>query len=1266
MVGQIGGPTQAVAVQGDYAYVGVGLRLIVLDISNPANPREVGATEPFGWYVEDVAVVGNTAFVAAGGAGIYIVGISDPAHPAVIGSYDTPGYAESVVVAAEYAYVADGPAGLRVVDIGDLAHPAEVGDAYSMNYAFDVAVEGRYAFIAAAGAGLLVADISDPSRPREIGSLDTPGYAYGVAVSGSTVYVADGWGGLRVVDIADASRPREAGFADTPGWAFDIAVKDGVAYVADGWGGLRVLDVTKPAAPAEVGSHQPDGAFASSLAVSGNRIYVADREAGLRILDTSAPARPVQLAHYRPLGYAADVAAAGNYAYVAAGQYGLRVVDMSDPTRPREVGSETALGWAETIAVAGQHAYVGTFPYPNGGWDGLQVVNIADPAHPKLVSSLAIEPGVARDIVVRDGIAYIPDEWGLQLIDVSDPLTPVKLSFTDLHTGAPGQPPTVGIDVKGNMAFIAQETGGLLVVDVSDPRKPVRAATYKSPDMVKVVSLVVSGEYAYMGDHGRLQVVDISIPTQPKGLGFITVSGIIDGMALAGDSLYLAGGAPGVEAMDVSAPRTPVPTGHRYLPGATLEVAVAGNLVYAASQDGGLLILRKDWVPGMGGQKALSQTNGPRQTVAGASPAAHQPGIHRVAYDASLYGEAIRRQKQATDEGDAGTPVLVGYRGAATPTTDLQAEEALTASDGTWTVTSNADSGLGTLRWALENAGRGDTVIFDPVAFPPRSPAVIKLLSYLPPLGQGGLTIDASSAGVILDGSGAPPDASGLNIISDGNVVKGLQVLNFPGSGVFIGGNFASKDNVIGGDRTRGSGPLGEGNLISGNGGGVGISGSQATGNRVSGNYIGTDVTGTSAKGNRYNGVHINGGASHNVIGGTTSGERNVISGNEWGGIAILDKGTMDNRVLGNYIGLDASGTRTLGHLDNGVFIGNGASGNIIGGTTPAERNVISGNGREEVGLMGGANDNVIVGNYVGTDAAGSVNLGTSISAVTMELGPFNNVVQGNVISTSGGVGVMLSDWGTWGNEVIGNFIGVDVTGTRPLGGTRDGIHVNASFNRIGGTTPQERNIISGNGGNGIKVGWRSITDVVIIGNYIGTDATGTRALGNTWDGIRLTEGTHHSFIGGATEAEGNVISGNQSKGVRLQDTGVRYNFVAGNYIGVGADGTSILPNQSGVDIQGAEDNFVESNLIAYNKTGIALKPGEGNRIHHNSLIKNGANASDEGKSNRWDDGREGNDWSDYKGTDANGDGIGDTPYPVPPNGVDNHPLMEPPKIGVQ
>ncbi len=1257
VVGQIGGPSQAVAVQGSYAYVGVGLRLIVLDIANLANPREVGATEPFGWYVEDVAVVGNTAFVAAGGAGLYIVDVSNPARPVVAGSLDTPGYAEGMVVVGRYAYVADGPAGLRVVDIGNPTHLAEVGRAYNLNYAFDVAVEGGYAYIAAAGAGLLVADISDPTKPREVGALDTPGYAYGIAVSGTTAYVADGWGGLRVVDIADPSRLREIGSVDTPGWAFNVEVQARVAYVADGWGGLRVLDVTKQATPAEIGSYQPDRVFASSLVISENRLYVADREAGLRVIDALDPARPVQLGLYRPFGYAADVGAAGNYAYVAAGQYGLRVVDISDPTRPREVGSETAVGWAETIAVAGQHAYIGTLPYEGSR---LQVVNIADPAHPTLVSSLALEPGVSRDIVVRDGIAYIADEWGLQLIDVSNPLTPVRLSFTDLHTGASGQPATVGIDVKGNMAFIAQSEGGLLVVDVSDPRKPTLAATYKSPDILKVVSLVVLGKRVYMGDHGRLQIVDISSATRPKGLGFVPVSGTIDGMALAGDDLYLAGGATGLEAMEVSAPQTPVTMGNRYLPGSTLEVAVAGDLVYAASQDGGLFVLERKPSSGAGGKTASAQATGIGQTSTGASLVAHQPGIYQVAYDASLYGEALSRQGRAIGEGGSGTSVPVEYGGAATPASVLKAAVVVPlAGSGTWTVISNADSGPGTLRWALENAGSGDTVVFDPVAFPPTNPAIIKPLSYLPLLKQGGLTVDASNAGVILDGSGTPSDASGLNIVSDGNVMKGLQILNFPGPGVFIGGKFAAKGNVIGGDRTRGTGPLGEGNLISGNGGGVGMSGSGTTGNRVAGNYIGTDVNGTSAKGNRYNGVNINDGASRNVIGGTSPGERNVISGNSWGGVAILDKGTTANRVIGNYIGLDASGTRTLGQLEHGVFIGNGGSGNIVGGTTPAERNVVSGNGREEIGLMGGAHDNLIVGNYIGTDAAGLANLGKSMSAVTMELGPFNNVIRGNVISTDGGLGVMLSDWGTWGNEVVGNFIGVNAAGTASLGRTGDGIHVNASFNKIGGTTPQERNIVSGNRGNGIKVGWRSITDVVVIGNYVGTDVTGTKALGNAQDGITLTEGTHHSFIGGATAAERNVISGNQNRGISLQGTGVRYNFVTGNYIGSGADGTSIVHNQFGVDIQGAEHNFVQANLVAYNTdAGIAIKSGGGNHVYHNGVMNNGKNGYDQGKNNWWDDGARGNYWSDYRGSDGNSDGIGDTPYQIKPNGIDNYPLM--------
>ena len=168
MVGQVGGPTNAIAVQGHYAYVGVGLRLIVLDVSNPITPTEVGSTTPFPYFVEDIAVSGTLAYVAAGGAGLRVVDISDPTHPTELGSWDLPGYAEGVAVAGTTAYLADGPYGLRIMDVFDPTNPTPVGSAYDMNYAFEVAVSGHYAYIAAAGAGLLVADVSDPAHPVEV------------------------------------------------------------------------------------------------------------------------------------------------------------------------------------------------------------------------------------------------------------------------------------------------------------------------------------------------------------------------------------------------------------------------------------------------------------------------------------------------------------------------------------------------------------------------------------------------------------------------------------------------------------------------------------------------------------------------------------------------------------------------------------------------------------------------------------------------------------------------------------------------------------------------------------------------------------------------------------------------------------------------------------------------------------------------------------------------------------------------------------------
>ena len=127
LIGQIGGAVDAVAVVGANAYVGAGPWLIVLDISNPAQPLKVGETDVMPGVVKDVAVDGTYAYVADSEAGLRVVNIANPAAPVEVGFYDTPGYAESVAISGTHAYVADYDAGLRVVSIANPAAPAETG-----------------------------------------------------------------------------------------------------------------------------------------------------------------------------------------------------------------------------------------------------------------------------------------------------------------------------------------------------------------------------------------------------------------------------------------------------------------------------------------------------------------------------------------------------------------------------------------------------------------------------------------------------------------------------------------------------------------------------------------------------------------------------------------------------------------------------------------------------------------------------------------------------------------------------------------------------------------------------------------------------------------------------------------------------------------------------------------------------------------------------------------------------------------------------------
>jgi len=264
-----------------------------------------------------------------------------------------------------------------------------------------------------------------------------------------------------------------------------------------------------------------------------------------------------------------------------------------------------------------------------------------------------------------------------------------------------------------------------------------------------------------------------------------------------------------------------------------------------------------------------------------------------------------------------------------------------------------------------------------------------------------------------------------------------------------------------------------------------------------------------------------------------------------YGGVQIGIGGSSGSVVEGNYIGVDPSGTVAyweLGQYDysqaHGVCVY--SDDNVIGGTTPAARNVVS--GFSGAAIDGSGTGNRIQGNYIGTDATGTQALGNDrgISLDTYstqcviggtEIGA-GNLISGNwdaaVVLASGGMGL-------WENRVQGNLIGTDVTGTTALGnGT--GIAIAAGFNNlIGGTVPEARNVISGNNGPGIVISRIEAVSIgnVVQGNLIGTDVTGSAPLGNAGDGITIY-GACDNMIGGTEPGAANLIAHNGGRGVSV------------------------------------------------------------------------------------------------------------------------------------
>jgi hypothetical protein len=361
-----------------------------------------------------------------------------------------------------------------------------------------------------------------------------------------------------------------------------------------------------------------------------------------------------------------------------------------------------------------------------------------------------------------------------------------------------------------------------------------------------------------------------------------------------------------------------------------------------------------------------------------------------------------------------------------------------------------------------------------------------------------------------------------------------------------------------------------------------------ALSNRVEGCYIGLAPNGTNAAGNTYEGVQLQLGASYNTIGGIYSTQRNVICGNGDDGILVIDTNTTGTVVLGNYIGTDASGARALPNDNTGILVWNGAGPVTIGGTNAGARNVISGNASSGVVLIGISNS-TIQGNYIGIDATGS--LAVSNGGDGLELyGNSHDITIGgtnagarNVVSGNGGNAIYLA---TCSNIVVqGNYLGTDASGSVAIANAGSGL-VATSGNQaitIGGTNSLALNLISGNRGDGLNLD--GLSNSVVQGNFIGTDISGTLVVSNAGAGIDIYNSAQALMLGGTSSGSRNLLGGNGSYGILAQGPGAGNLSILGNFIGLDVTGSHALPNGTGIGLFGDVRNTVigGTNLAARN-----------------------------------------------------------------------------------
>ncbi|MEE9441935.1 MAG: dockerin type I domain-containing protein [candidate division Zixibacteria bacterium] len=517
---------------GDYLYsAGAANSIYIYDISNPYEPTEAGVI-PTERRILDFAREGKYLYVCGEYREFYIFDISEPAQPVLVSntSHCCGGRTVAISVSGNTACLANyEDKNLEIIDITNPTAPQSKSSCEIS--ARDVFMVGKLAYLATGSNGLIILDLTDPAHPVEIGKFDIFDehlWARRVYVSGNYAYIVHGnRDGYTIVDISDPTNPFLVVQETKDFYATDFLVKDDLLLITDNVKGLKIVEASALEQFNIIGEYKTSSGV-QKIDIRDNMAYAATDEGHFYCVDISAPDNPLVVGEVLSDGiqkYGNDVLIHGDYAYVLQGST-LDIIDVSNSSDPNLISSVKYDWFGYKMTISDDLLYIIAV------FSGMQVIDISDPLSPVVIGEYSNNSHI-RGIEVTGSIAYLGEQHGMHIVDIANPYNPVKIGMYDNRNTD-----VRGIKVVGDRAYITHQHANLEILDISDYQNIQVVSTIdgNGNDVSRVFQV---GDYIFVGEEYSVDVYDIFIESEPLVISqFSTLGGDMEDLEIIGNYLY--------------------------------------------------------------------------------------------------------------------------------------------------------------------------------------------------------------------------------------------------------------------------------------------------------------------------------------------------------------------------------------------------------------------------------------------------------------------------------------------------------------------------------------------------------------------------------------------------------------------------------------------------------------------------------------------------------------------------------------------------------